>query len=143
MASIPDPEFFHDSVEGTVYELPGGMLIAIGTPPASLAEVPPMLSGSLVVRYGLSLLSPPGEIIVPGLFAAEKGGMLVGREAWDYLQNNFQVHPRADVVGVRFDGKPVQVYVRELDFGVPVHVLIYENEQASSPAGEANGLVVN
>src|SRR5258706_3985731 len=100
MPSIPDPEFFHDSVEGTVYTLPGGTLIAIGTPPTALADVPPTLSGSLVVRYGLSPFNPPSEIIVPGLFASEKGGVLVGREAWDYLQNNFQVHPRADVVGV-------------------------------------------
>ena len=101
------------------------------------------MSGSLVVRYGLSPFNPPGEIIVPGLFASEKGGVLVGREAWDYLQNNFQVHPRADVVGVRLNGEQVQAYVRELDFGVPTHVLIYEDEQVSHPVCEATGLVVS
>ncbi len=139
---IPDPELIGEPVDGAIYDLPGGVTLVIGAPPVSLAGRTPLLNGSLTIRYAIAMLMPPNEAIVPGLFAAEKGGMLVGREAWDYLQKHFQVHPRADIVGIRLDGKKAQALVRELDFGVPIRVLAYESTDRLVPFKELKALVV-
>jgi hypothetical protein len=137
MASqIPDPEYIYELVDGAVYQLPGGTVLVVSGTPNQLAGDKPILSGEIILRYGIVTLSPPGEVVIPGLFAAEKGGFLVGREAWDYLQRNFQTHPRADVVGVRPDGSQVQKLLRELDFGVPVRVYAYASHEDVQPVAE-------
>jgi hypothetical protein len=141
---IPSPEYISDFVDGAVYQLPDYAALVVGDVPPSLAAEKPIISGTLTVRYGLTLLVPPGTVMIPGLFAAEKGGMLVGREAWDFLDSNFAMHPRADVVGIDIDGKPVQALVREIDFGVPIKVFVYNNRSPDTtiPAAEATQLIV-
>src|SRR5437764_9876201 len=115
MPNIPEPEFVSDAIVEQLYTLPGGTLLSTGAVPASLTGIMPTITKRLFVRYGISLLSPPGDVIVPGLFAAETGGILVGRAAWNYLWSHFQVHLRADVVGLRLSGTRAQVFVRDLD----------------------------
>jgi hypothetical protein len=138
---IPAPELIGEPIEGAVYSLPGGEVLVVGAVPAALADYQPVMRGSLFVRYALPLLDPPDSAVIPGLFAAEKGGMLVGRAAWDYIQRQFQVHPRADVVGVDLQGNTAQVFLRELDLGAPVHVLIYDSPEAVAPAVEVTALL--
>ena len=142
MPTIPEPELVADEIVGQLYTLSGGTLLSIGAASASLSGIMPTISGRFFVRYGISLLSPPGDVIVPGLFAAETGGILVGRVAWDYLWSHFQVHPRADVVGLRLNGERTQVFVRDLDLGVVVHVLAYESALATIPMAEITGLLI-
>ncbi len=125
-----------------MYHLPGGNVLLVGQPPRTLANRQPVLAGSLIVRYALPMLEPASDAVIPGLFAAEKGGMLVGREAWDYIQRQFQMHPRADVVGLGLDGQQAQVFLRELDFGVPVRVLVYDSAEATIPVAEVKALVI-
>jgi hypothetical protein len=139
---IPDPDYIAEPVEGSIYVLPGGAILVVGTPPQTLANRQPLITGEIVLRFGLSLLIPPGDVLIPGLLAAEKGGMLTGREAWDFLQRQFQMHPRADVVGVGLMGQPVQKLVREIDFGIPVRVFAYGNYDQASPSAELNGMVM-
>jgi hypothetical protein len=139
---IPSPELITETVEGTVYELPGGTVLVLGSLPTALAEMKPHLTGMLTIRYGFPKQVPATDTIIPGLFAAEKGGFLVGRAAWDYIEKNFQVHPRADVVGISPDGSEVQVFLRELDFGLPVRVFAFERPDQGVHGVQLNALLV-
>ncbi|MEP7284431.1 MAG: hypothetical protein ABI947_01525 [Chloroflexota bacterium] len=69
---IPDPEYLDEQVDGAVYTLPGGTILVTGKPPTDLAEIVPLLFGTIVVRYGIPSYIPAGEALIPGLFAAEK-----------------------------------------------------------------------
>jgi hypothetical protein len=137
---IPTPELIGEAIDGAVYNLPGGKTLVVGGAPSALSDQQPILRGALVARYALPLLQPPTDAVIPGLFAAEKGGMLVGREAWDYIQEHFQMHPRADIVGLHPNGTQAQVFLRELDFGAPVRVLLYDGPTATVPGAEAQAL---
>lgn len=139
----PTPELIGEAINGAVYDLPGGTALVIGAAPSALSDLEPLLSGSLIVRYALPLLDPPTDAVIPGLIAGERGGILVGQEAWDYIQKHFQVHPRADVVGIHIDGSPAQHFLREVDLGAAVRVLIYDSETASVAAAEVTALVAN
>jgi hypothetical protein len=139
----PTPELIGEAINGAVYDLPGGTTLVIGAVPGALADLHPRLSGSLIARYALPLLDPPTDAVIPGLIAGERGGILVGREAWDYIQKHFQVHPRADVVGLYLDGSPAQHFLREIDLGATVRVLIYDSETAKVAAAEVDGLVAH
>jgi hypothetical protein len=139
---IPDPEYVVECVEGAVYDLSSGSILVVGPIPNALRNHQPQIAGNIVLRYGLTTLIPVGDVLIPGLLAAEKGGMLTGREAWDFLQRQFQMHPRADVVGVGLMGQPVQKLVREIDFGIPVRVFAYGSYDQAIPSAELNGMVV-
>lgn len=140
--SIPSPELIGETLEGAVYDVSGRMILLLGAPPAAWTGRSPLLHGSLTVRYALPLVTPPSDAVIPGLFAAEKGGILVGREAWDYIQEHFQIHPRADVIGKRPDGSDIQVFLREVDLGRDVRVFVFTSPEAAQPACEVTGLVV-
>jgi hypothetical protein len=139
---IPTPELIGETVNGAIYELPRGTVLVVGETPDSLANYKTVVAGLLMVRYALPLLEPASEAVIPGLFAAEKGGMLVGREAWDYIQRQFQLHPRADVIGLGIDGSPKEVFLRQIDFGAPVRVLVYNRLDATTPVAEVETLVI-
>ncbi len=139
---IPSLELVGESVDGAIYDLPGGMTLAIGIVPEALAARHPVVTGALTIRYAMPFIFPATEAVVPGLFAAEKGGILVGREAWDYIQGHFQLHPRADVIGLRPNGQQAQAFLRELDFGAPVRVLAYDRPDSTTPRAELSALVI-
>lgn len=124
-----------------MYDLPGGMTLLIGPAPAALAVHEPLLGGILTVRYGIPMITPPTDAVVPGLFVSEMGAALIGREAWDYMQRRFQMHPRADIIGLRMNGASAQVFLRELDWGAPVRVFVYDSVEARVPTAELKALV--
>ncbi len=138
---IPPPEYIGETVSGAVYDLPGGMALLIGQPPAALADHEPLLGGTVTVRYGIPMSTPPTDVVVPGLFVSEMGAALIGREAWDYMQRRFQMHPRADIIGLRMNGASAQVFLRELDWGAPVRVFVYDSAAARAPTAELKALV--
>lgn len=143
MYKIPDPEFIHEMVNGAVYDLPEGSTLVLGTPHAEFASYAPSLSGMLVLRYGISLLSPNTQALIPGLFVSEKGVTLVGREAWDFIMEHFQLYPRADIVGIKaYGGAPLQVFLRELDFGAPICIIAYESVDTSLVPAQINHVVL-
>ncbi len=143
MPRIPDPEYIAEIVTGALYDLPGGLTLVLGAPPPALAGFAPCHIGELTLRYGIAFQTPPARSIIPGLFVAERGGMLTGREAWDFLLQTFQMHPRADVVGIDSEGAPAQVFLRELDFGAPVRVYVYETLHATKPLGQVRHLIAS
>jgi hypothetical protein len=117
-------------------------LLSTGIAPVQLTAIMPMVSGGVVVRYGLSLQSQPEEAIVPGLFAPEPGAILVGREAWYLMRRHVQTHPHGIVMGWRLNGQLAQVLLGDLDFGAPIHVLIYASPNTTIPAAKASGLLM-
>lgn len=134
MPKIPEPEYIADSVDGAIYQTVTGARLLIDMEIDTAVTAARLIArGSFTICYGISLLRPPTEAVIPGLFFGERGGSLVGREGWQYLQDHFQVHPRADVVGLKIDGTRAEYWVRELDFGVPVRVFAYAAPTDTKP----------
>lgn len=132
-ASVPEPQLVGDVLEASLIETASGVALAFGALPPDLPpECLRRPAGPLIVRYAWAYLYRD-DLIVPGLIATEYGGMLVGREGWDFALKHSNLHPRADAVGLRSDGKRDQVMLRELDFGQPVAVLVYESAEATLP----------
>lgn len=138
--SIPEPEYITETVEGAVFDLPGGAVLVVGAVPEALASRPARARGTLILRYGIPMNSPVAEPVIPGLMVGERGGALVGREAWEFMMNRFQMFPRADVVGFRPGGAEAQVFLRELDFGAQVRVYVFESTEARKALAEVTAL---
>ena len=100
-------------------------------------------SGMFVVRYGLQYLGKPHLAIVPGLVALDYGDMLTGEDAWEFLLNRSNLHPRADVVGYRNDGHDDMTVVKLLDLAAPVQVLVYKDESATVPLARINAIIAS
>lgn len=133
MPAIPNPELVSDQLEAVLLKPEESVILALGTLPGNLTPgVICRAAGPLVIRYGLEYLQREA-VLVPGLFAAEYGGMLVGREAWDYALQHSTLHPRADLLGLRSDGVDDQVMLRDLDFGRPPVALAYESAETRLP----------
>ncbi len=135
MPTIPEPQLVGDELNAVLLHSDAGLVLALGDlpvdyPPERIARP----RGPLVVRYALAYLQREAWI-VPGLFASEYGAILLGRAAWDYALEHTNLHPRADLVGLRSDGRTDQVMLRQLDFGRPVAVLAYETSAARLPLG--------
>lgn len=132
--AIPAPELIGEAITAAVLTISDEVVLAVGSLPPELPSGVEILRprAPLTLRYALAYLQRE-LCIVPGLFAAEYGAMLVGREAWDYTMQHSNLHPRADVLGLRCDGKEDQVMLRELDFGRGVTVLAYAAEDARLP----------
>jgi hypothetical protein len=134
---LPPPEYVSEVVEGAVYALPSGeSALVVGAPPHALAESAPVIAGALTLRYGIPFHAPSADVIVPGLFVSERGQAVAGRAAWDLMTQKYQLYPRADVVGVRLNGREANVFMRDLDWGAPVRVLAYRGPEDMLPAAQ-------
>ncbi len=136
MAKIPDPEYINDEVTGTIYDFDQKPILALDSVTLKGAIIS---QGAFVIRYALPKLSPASQAVIPGLFFGERGGALVGREGWQYMQDRFQMHPRADVIGLNLDGSRAEVWIRDLDFGANVRVFAYQSLQETTPLTELFG----
>ncbi|MHB8625651.1 MAG: hypothetical protein ACYDBJ_07085 [Aggregatilineales bacterium] len=137
---VPEPEYVEERVDGTLTTRVEGMDCAlyVGIDPPPDARI--VIQGALVIRYAIPLIVPSTDAIIPGLFISERGGMLTGHECWDYLQTRFQMHPRADVIGLNLNRLRAQALVRELDFGATVRVLAYADPPTVMPLTEVKTL---
>jgi len=133
---MPAPVYIVDQVRGT---LSGSTLYLDRDAPADSNPI----RGEFVIRYAIPVLVPPGISLIPGLFVSERGEMLTGREAWDYLQKRFQLHPRADVIGSLPDGVPLQLLVRALDFGASMQAFIYRDPLPAAPLAALSLIVAS
>lgn len=118
-----EPNYIYEEVYGTLHETESGIVLAIHDEDDS---------ERIILRYGIEILQTP-HAMIPGLFLAERGGYKVGRDAWEWIWSRFQLYPRAEVIGFRSDGKDEHLYMRNLDFGSPVRVMAYEDDQARTP----------
>lgn len=129
MMEIPARQPYGEMFTGVMFAVGDEMLIAS----ASVPDVPPVHSGSFVLRYAVEYLGKPQYSIVPGLIALDSGEMMVGEEAWNFLLHRSNLYPRADVLGYRNDGEDDMIPIKRLDLVPPVHVLAYADEQATLP----------
>ncbi len=139
MPHIPDPELISDMLQAALLKPETSVVLALGVLPGTVAPTVICRStGPIIIRYGLEYLQRDA-VLIPGLFAAEYGGILVGREAWDYTVQHSTLHPRADLLGLRSDGVEDQVRLRDLDLGRPAAVLAYESADARLPLARLDG----
>jgi hypothetical protein len=132
MPPLPEAEYIHEIVIGAVYALPNAVTLIVGEPDLTqrraLEPYSPLLSGEIVLRYGIPLLIPESATLIPGLFVSERGAVLTGREAWEFTNKSFSLFPRADVRGIYVPGGAVkEVFLRELDYAAGPRVLAYES----------------
>lgn len=137
---LPDPRYIDQQVEGALYDTLVGPALLVGSAPPDLRGRMPIFRGTLVVRYGIPLNVRGGGVVIPGLFVSERGAVLVGRAAWDFIQQHFQMYPRADVIGLGESGNKVSVWLRELDFGARLRTFVYRLPADTLPLGEPVGL---
>lgn len=130
MPVIPAREPIGDVVTGTVLRVDDRYVL----------ELNPTES-AVVLRYAVPYLGKPHWAIVPGLVALDYGEMLTGEAAWDFLLKRSNLHPRADVVGYRNDGKDEMVTVKTLDLAQPIYVLAYADATATIPIAQIAAII--
>ena len=134
---IPERAPIGDSFTGVVIEA-GELKALAGEPQPGAATV---ASGSFVVRYAVQFLGKPHMAIVPGLLALDYGEMLTGEDAWTFLLERSNLHPRADVVGYRNDGSDEMVTVKLLDMAAPIQAYVYENDTGTTPLTRVHAVI--
>lgn len=134
---IPPRHPIGDSFEGVVLEIDNVALLAN----VSHDEAAGVHTGLMLVRYGVVFLGRPQLSIVPGLLALDYGEFLTGENAWHFLLHRSNLYPRADVVGYRNDGEDDMVVVKALDLVRPLHILVYENEDATTPLAQVEAVI--
>jgi hypothetical protein len=112
---------------------------ALATEPIPGTQV--IMSGPLLVQYGVRFLGKLHLSIVPGIVVLDYGDMLTGEEAWDFLLKRSNLHPRAEVIGYRNDGKDDMVFIKHLDLSVPPEALVYTNAGDTLPAAQPTALI--
>lgn len=129
--AIPPRQPITDLFDGAIIELAGLQALTPGGAP----------SERLIVRYAVRYLGKPHLSIVPGLVAVDYGDMLVGEEAWDFIWNQSNLYPRAEVFGYRNDGADEMMYIKQLDLVQPVEVLVYRADTDTTPAARPIAVV--
>lgn len=137
--SIPEREPIGDTFSGTITADDGQFLLSDS--PLVAGEI--VSRGDFVIRYGIHYLGKPQFSIVPGLVVLDYGEMLMGEDAWTFLDKNSTLHPRADVLGYRNDGVDEMKMVRDLDFGIPYAVYGFENAEATIPFARIDALITS
>ncbi|HRE46870.1 MAG TPA: hypothetical protein PLD47_04030 [Aggregatilineales bacterium] len=141
---LPEPTYISEVLLGCVLALPHGDgkgIVVLGEIPPDYADHAVLFEGVITVRFALTYNSPALPPLVPGLFVSERGVGLTGREAWDFLFQNFQLYPRADLIGIDVTGAGGQTFLRALDFGAPVRTFAYDSPEAAVPLTEIVGIV--
>mgnify|MGYP001172837197 CR=1 FL=1 len=135
--AIPPRQPLADVFTGAVIQIAGQQaLISAGLTPQN-----PIVSGTLIIRYGVRFLGKPHLSIVPGLVAIDYGEMLVGEEAWEFIHHRSNLYPRAEVFGYRNDGRDEMLTIKLLDLVQPVEVLVYTSETATTPSAKPTALI--
>jgi hypothetical protein len=138
MSQIPERTPVSDEFTGVVLDIDGQHVLAL-----ELADedIPFLMGGMMIVRYGLRYLEKPQLSIVPGLLVLDYGEMLTGEEAWDFIHKRSNLHPRAEVAGYRSDGVDEMAALKWLDLAQPPQVLIYVDAAATTPAASPAALI--
>lgn len=134
---IPDRDPIGDSFNGSLLKIDDQFLLFSEAKPC--AET--VLHGAMVVRYGVPFLDRPHLAIVPGLVVLDYGDTLTGHEAWNFLIEKSNLHPRADVLGYRNDGQDEMIVVKKLDLALPVNVFVFVDEDAIVPVARVHALI--
>lgn len=132
---IPERAPIQDTFAGSVITLDGRQALAAEPVPGAQVR----MSGTLTIQYGIRFLGKLHLSIVPGIVVLDYGDMITGEEAWDFLLKRSNLHPRAEVIGYRNDGKDDMVFIKHLDLSVPPEVLVYAGD--TRPAAQPIALI--
>lgn len=135
---IPERDPIGDPFHGVLIKIAQYFLLTYEAPQGF--EV--CATGDFVIRYGIRYLGKPQLSIVPGLVALDYGDMLTGEEALEFLMKKSNLHPRADVLGYRNDGRDDMIAVKHLDMALPMEVLVFRDEHATIPLASIDALIV-
>lgn len=128
-----------DHVEGVLWRSKASHILTL-SPDVVIPRATVVLQSPVVVRYAIARLGPNHLSVVPAVFVSEKGSMLYGHQAWQFMVKNYQLYPRAEVLGLQSDGDQVQYFLRELDFADQFRVLAYENADKTMPTTQVDQL---
>ena len=135
--AIPEQSPIGDSSTGSIIQI--GEAQALTAVESSTVQV--IATGTFIIRYGLRFLGKLNISIVPGLVVLDRGEMMTGEEAWDFLLKHSNLYPRSEVVGYKNDGADDMVMIRTLDMAVPAEVLVYADTQATKPIAKPTALI--
>ena len=127
-------------VNGRLWRSDNRHLLVLGEGDVTLAGKV-LASGSMVLRYAIPMHGPRHLSVIPAIFVSEQGGVLYGHQAWRFMMKNYQLYPRAEIVGLQSDGDEVQVYLKELDFGDARRVLVYESVTRTLPLAQLDHIL--
>ncbi len=128
-----------DIVHGVVTRLHHGALLSQDM----LGEGEILARGEFTIRYGITLLGKPHLVIVPDLVVADRGEMLTGETAWQFIRERGHLFPRADVLGHRGDGADAAHFLKELDLAHPFAVFAYREAADIVPLARLDALIVS
>jgi hypothetical protein len=135
--TIPERNPIGDVFSGAVIQVDGVQVLT--TLDSMSKQV--IASGTFIIRYGLRFLGKLHISIVPGLVVLDRGEMMTGEEAWDFLLKNSNLYPRSEVFGYKNDGTDDSVFIRTLDMAVLPEVLVYADENATKPIAKPSALI--
>lgn len=78
---------------------------------------------SILGRYGVAMAAGL-EFFFPARTVDDYGCVYDGQAALDWIVKSGLRHPRADAIGLREDGSPETLMLRQLDLGVPLGVFV-------------------
>jgi hypothetical protein len=134
--AIPERNPIGDPFTGTIIQIGEAQAL---TTVATTAQA--IATGTLVIRYGLRFLGKLHISIVPGLVVLDRGEMMTGQEAWDFLLKHSNLYPRSEVVGYKNDGTDDIVLIRNLDMAIPPEVLAYAYATSAKPIAKPTALI--
>ena len=112
-------------------------------PPFGNGHSAPLATGMFTIRYAIPLYTEPHIAIIPSMLVAERGGELVGWRAWDFIFKRYELHPRAEIFGLRSDGVADQLFLRTLDIAAPLRIYAYRDWQASTPLAHVTQVIAS
>ncbi len=135
--AIPERNPIGDVFTGAVIQIGEAQVLTTVKPSPDQVIV----TGTFVIRYGLRFLGKLHISIVPGLLVLDRGEMMTGDEAWDFLLKHSNLYPRSEVFGYKNDGTDEMMLIRNLDMAIPPEVLVYEYATATKPIATPSVLI--
>ena len=137
--TIPEQKPIGDSFTGKVIQIGEAQALTTGDTTGNGV----VATGAFVIRYGLRFLGKLHISIVPGLVVLDRGEMMTGEQAWDFLLKNSNLYPRSEVFGYKNDGTDDIALIRTLDMAVPAEVLVYADAKATKPIAKPTALIAS
>jgi hypothetical protein len=140
MPNLPERHAIYDLFEGFILGDDRHQALASDAP-QNTTKI--LHQGTFVIRYAVQYLGKPHICIVPNLLVLDRGAMLTGEECWHFLLHKSNLYPRADIMGIRNDGKEDTVFVKQLDIDIPAELLVYADQESIQPLARTRAFIGN
>lgn len=119
----------HDLVQAFCFQLEGQWFLVKGIDAETLAQEGEGAFSPVYVRYAFRRLGTH-QPFFPFIAADDRGKLYRDLDVIDWLISYGLLYPRADAEGLLYTGQSDQLFIKELDLGVPLQVF-------ASPAPDA------